>query len=72
MLQSFIYELFKKEIGRRYSRTAATGKTGGGMFVFQILFVHAAACSGTCALTLKIVNTLIKNSSRDDRPLIST
>ena len=36
------------------------------MFVFLGLFVHAAVRGGTCAFTLKIVNTLIKNSSRDD------
>ena len=40
------------------------------MFVFLGLFVHAAVRGGTCAFTLKIVNTLIKNSSRDDRPSI--
>ena len=45
------------------------------MFVFLgLLFVHAAVRGGTCAFTLKIVNTLIKNSSMscDDRPSIST
>ena len=31
------------------------------------LFLHAAVRGGTCAFTLKIVNTLINNSSRDDR-----
>ena len=35
-------------------------------------FLDAAARGGTCAFTLKIVSTLIKNSSRDDRPSIST
>ena len=40
------------------------------MFVFLGLFVHAAVRGGTCAFTLKIVNTLIKNSSRDDLSLI--
>ena len=39
---------------------------------FRIIFVHAAVRGGTCASTLKIVNTLIKNSSRDDRLSIST
>ena len=48
------------------------GEQGGNMFVFLGLFVHAAARGGSCAFTLKIVNTLIKNSSRDDRPSIST
>ena len=40
--------------------------------VFLGLFVHAAVRGGTCAFALKIVNTLIKNSSRNDRPSIST
>ena len=48
------------------------GANGGKMFVFLELFVHAAVRGGTRAFTLKIVNTLIKNSSRDDRPSIST
>ena len=39
---------------------------------FLGLFVHAAVRGGTCAFTLKIVNTLIENSSRDERPSIST
>ena len=42
------------------------------MFVFPGLFVHATVRGGTCSFTLKNVNTLIKNSSRDDRPSIST
>ena len=37
-----------------------------------VSFVHAAVRGGTCAFTLKIVNTLIKNSSRDEKPSIST
>ena len=45
---------------------------GKKMFVFLGLFVHAAVRGGTCAFALKIVNTLIKNSSRDDTPSIST
>ena len=40
--------------------------------VFSGSFVHAAVRRGTCAFTLKIVNALIKNSPRDDRPSIST
>ena len=46
--------------------------TRGKMLVFLGLFVHAAVCGGTCDFMLKIVNTLIKNSSRDDKPSIST
>ena len=48
------------------------GEHGEKMFVFLGLLVHAAVRGGTCAFTLKIVNKLIKNSSRDDRPSIST
>ena len=48
------------------------GEHGKKMFVFIGLFVHAAVRGGTCAFTLKIVNTLIKNRSRDDEPLIWT
>ena len=61
----------KKKPAERYCPTAAIGDTGK-MFVFLGLFVHVAVRGGTCAFTLKIVNTLIKNSSRDDRPSIST
>ena len=42
------------------------------MFVFLGLFLDAAVRGETCAFTLKIGNTLIKNSSRVDRPSIST
>ena len=54
---------------RSYRRYRERGKK---MFVFLRLFVHAAVRDGTCAFTLKIVNALIKNSSRDDRPSISS
>ena len=40
--------------------------------VFLGIFVHAAVRGGTCAFTWKIANALIENSSRDDRPSIST
>ena len=57
----------------RYTRTAARmGKRGEMLCFFLFFFVHAAARSGICAFTLKFVNTLIENSSRDDRPSIST
>ena len=72
LFQSYLSKLFEKDIGWRYCRTAARGRTGKKMFVFYWLFVHAAVRGGTCAFTLKVVNTLIKNSSRDDRPSIST
>ena len=57
---------------RSYRRYGEHGEKN--MFVFLRLFFHAAVLvgGGTCAFTLKIVNTLIKNSSRDDRPSIST
>ena len=47
------------------------GENGEKKNAFWGLFVHAAVRGGTCAFTMKIVNTLIKNSSRDDRPSIS-
>ena len=50
------------------TRTAAMGKTEN-IYIFSILFFHAAARGGTCAFMFKTVNTLIKNSSRDDRPV---
>ena len=53
---------------RSYRRYGEHGKING----FLGLFVHDAVRGGTCAFTLKIVNTLIKNSSHDDRPSIST
>ena len=49
------------------------GTRGKNVCLFFLgLFVHAAARGATCAFPLKIVNTLTKNSSRDDRPSIST
>ena len=60
----------KKLAEEIYSRSAAVVKTE--KVVFVILFVHAAARVGTWALTVKIVNTLIKHSSRDDWRCIST
>ena len=71
MLQSFLSKLFLKIFGLKIHSYRRYGKNGGGG-VFFILSGHAAARGGTCAFTLKIVNTLIENSSRDDRPSIST
>ena len=45
--------------------------TRGKTVIFLGLFVHAAVRGGICGSTLKIVNTLVKNSSRDDRPSMS-
>ena len=43
------------------------GTTGGKTLFFRrVLFVHAAARSGTRLFTLKVVKTLIQNSSRND------
>ena len=44
------------------------------IFFFLGLVVHAAVRGGTCAFTLLVdnSNTVIKNSSRNDRPSIST
>ena len=39
------------------------GENGKKMFVFSRLFVPAAVRGGTCAFTLQIVNTLIKNNT---------
>ena len=54
---------------RSYRRYEEHGKK---MFVFLGLFVHAAVRGGNCAFTSKIINTLVKDSSRDDRPSITT
>ena len=69
--QVFVSKLFKKNVGSRYSRTAAMGKKGN-KYLFLILFLHGAARGANCAFTLKMVNTLIKSISRDDRLSIST
>ena len=72
MFHSYLSKLFKKETGGKIRSYRRYGEHGKKMFVFLGLFVHAAVRGGTCAFTLKIVNTLIKNSSRDDRLAIST
>ena len=71
MFQSDLSELFKKEPVEDTLVPPLQG-TRGKNFCFSGLLVHAAVRGGTCAFTLKIVNTLIKNSSREDRPSIST
>ena len=72
MFQSYLSKLFKKENRLKIRSYRRYGEHGEKMFVFLGLFVHAAVRGGTCAFTLKIVNTLITDSSRDDRPSIST
>ena len=71
MLQSFISKLFKTKPAEDTVVPPLWG-TREKMLVFLGLLVHAVVRGGTCASTLKIVSTLIKNSSRDDRPSIST
>ena len=46
--------------------------TRGKNVRFLVLFFDAAVRGGTSAFTLKVVNTLIKKSSRDEKPSIST
>ena len=56
----FLPKLLKKEIGWKYSRTARMEETWKNMSAFlYYLFTLTAARGGTCAFTLKIVNTLI-------------
>ena len=62
MFQSYLSKIFKK-------KKPAEDTLGEKKNVrFSRMFFHAAVVvrGGTCAFTLKIVNTLIKNSSRDD------
>ena len=71
-LQSFVSKLLKSAEDALVP--PLWEKRGKKVFFFHffILFVHAAARDGTCAFTLKVVNTVIKNSSCDDRHSIST
>ena len=48
----------------------AVGKRGGGSLIV-FFFFQTAAGGAICFFSLQIVNTLIKNSSCDDRPSIS-
>ena len=72
MFQSYISKLITKRNRLKIRSYRRYGEHGKKMFVFPGLFVHAAVRGGTCAFTLKIVNTLMRNSSRDDRTSIST
>ena len=72
MFQSFLSKLFNKNKRQKIRSYRRYGQNGNKMFVFLGLFARAAVRGGTCAFMLKSVNTLIKNSSRDDRPSIST
>ena len=70
MSQSYLSKLFKKETGSEMRSYRRDGEHAKKKFVYRGLFVHAAVRGGTCAFTMKLVNTLINNSSRDDRPSI--
>ena len=48
------------------------GNTGKKCLIFQDYLFTLLYAAELALFTLKIVNTLIKNSSRDDRPSIST
>ena len=74
MLQSYLPKLFDVQKRNRLKIRSYRRYGEHGIFssFFLGLVVHAAVRGGTCAFKLKIVNTLIKNSSRDDRPSIST
>ena len=72
MFQSYLSQTIQKRNRLKIRSYRRYGEHGNFFFVFLGLFVHAAVRGGICAFTLKIVNTLIKNSSRDDKPSIST
>ena len=62
------FKIFRLKI-RSYRRY---GKNGDFFFALLIFLFHAASRGGTCAFTWKFVKTLTENSSRDDRPSVST
>ena len=62
MFQSYLSKLFKKRNRLQIRSYRRYGEHGKKMFVFLGLYVHAAVRGGTCALTLKIVNTLVKTA----------
>ena len=72
MLQSFFFQFIQKRNRLKIHSYRRYGGNGEEKFVFLGLFIHVAVRGGTFAFTLKIVNTLINNSSRDDMPSIST
>ena len=71
MLQSFLSKLRNWLKILSYRRYGENGRKKN-VCLLLILLVHAATRGGIRTFTLKMVNTLIKNSSRDDRPSIST
>ena len=73
MFPIFAFQTIQKRNRLKILSYRCYGEQGGKKgFVFLGLFVDVAVRGGTCAFTSKIVDTLIKNSSRDDRPSIST
>ena len=78
VFQSFLSKLLRSTVLKKKKKrlNKLSYRRYGEHGIFSIislgLFVHPAVRGGTCACTLKIVNTLIKNNSRDDRPSIST
>ena len=69
MFQSYLSKIFKKKKPAEDTLVPPLWGTRGKKNVRILgLFFHAAVLvrGGTCAFTLKIVYTLIKNSSRDD------
>ena len=62
MFQSYLSKLFKKRNRLQIRSYRRYGEHGKKMFVFLGLYVHAAVRGGTCAFTLKIVNTLVKTA----------
>ena len=72
MFLKFSFQTIQKINRLKIQSHPRYGEDGEKMFAVLGLLVHASVRGGTCASTLKIVNTLIKNSSRDGRPSIST
>lgn len=68
MLQRFLPKLLKNENRRKILPFLSCGENGKKNSFLLVLYIHAAAHGGTWVLTLKIVNTLIKNGSRNDWP----
>ena len=63
LMETHCCKVFFPNYSKEKKRTAAVGKTARkNMFVFLMLFVHAAERGGTCAFKLNIVNTLIKTA----------
>ena len=66
-----LFPNYSKNESAEDTRTAAMARTVRTC-LFHILFVHAAAGGGTYAFAFNISEHADQNSSRDDRPLMST